>query len=282
MQIIVFLNIPFEQFSCNEQTLASSHSVVKMIKKNLERNIDVVESGSSWELIYTQFNFLAEFNPALYCATKLNLDVPNALMATPVRVQLGLHHSQTHFLSNEQLPSQQEIEQINEYFRDEYFLYPISHDQYLLCSNNPMEQTLSKQHWSPELSDFTLQLLTTNSVLRKFHTDVQSWCHSNNLSWNGLYLWGQGNVNTAPEITVKANTGLRNQFLFLHSHDEADKKIFIVDNLSTENELLTECEFHLSTTKNTNIDFVFTDNYSIKVSSRDQMPWLKRIFSRKV
>ena len=142
-----------------------------------------------------------------------------------------------------------------------------------------MEQKLSKQHWSPELSDFTLQLLTADSQLRKFHTDIQSWCHRETLAWNGLYLWGQGNNCSAPDITVKANAGLRNQFSFLHGSDDAEKKIFLVNDLNNNNELLTECEFHLNATKNTNIDFVFLDNYSVKVSSRDQLPWIKRIFT---
>jgi len=281
MQIIVFLNKSFEQFSFEQAESKNYHPIVKRIKKNMQTDNEVANIVSAWEIIYQRFKLSSDFSPAKYLATNLNLDLEHVLMATPVHVKLGLRNSQTYFLQESELANKALIEQFNAYFQNEYFLYQESNKRYLLCANKPLDLSLAKSHWSPNLGDFTLQMLTTDRALRKFHTDVQAWCHSQGLKWNGLYLWGQGQVLDLPKITVKSNYRSDNPFSILHNDNNADKKVFVLDDLRVDNELLTECEFHMTTTQDTHIDFVFSDQVCISIASHDRMAWIKRIFKRK-
>jgi len=285
MQIIVFINQAFSDLLESDFSEISEKSDLdKLMLKSLQRDKEKIEKVESWWGAVYKFGELSnDFSPALLAAKKQKLSGSNYILATPVRIQLGLRDSQCYFLEQEQLPSETLLNEFNEYFAPEFRLHVMPNSsQFILESKNDFEFNFDNAYWPPSLVDYTQQLLVSDSRVRKFLSEVQSWTHSKQLPWNGLYLWGNG--DSAEKVKTFDSKALRKNnkyagFSVLSSHSmEYDYKILCVDDFTQQYGTIESLFDTLYDNKSSAVKLIFSDNYLIEKKGIGAVSFFPRIF----
>jgi len=237
---------------------------------------------SWWGVIYQYGDLSDDFSPALLAAKKQKLSGAHYLLATPVRIQLGLRDSQCHFIPEEQLPSPELIKEFNQYFAPDFTLHSVlNSSQYILESNEALSFDFDKAYWPPNLVDYTQQLLASDSHTRKFLSEVQSWSHSKKLTWNGLYLWGNGSDEYDTKIHVKEHSEI-NSFdsikLLDDTNEECKSEMYVINSLTDSVSVVEKRLEILKKDKNIQLNLIFSDKVNIPINHSDILPFWKRLF----
>jgi len=258
-------------FNRSEQELSEALSESKMRPWLNTARKTILESKSIWSKLDHLFDL------------KLTLD-PQVLNVTPVRVELGMHDSQSHpLIDKNAIITDKQIIEFNDFFSGVFRLIKTPGDVYQLHFQQFLKFNLPLQFLPPNFSDYRVQIDAAGNSLKSHLTELQTWCFKQDLMWNAFYLWPRPKDRSLLDINLddRSKSKLLSKLKIFHEGNAHAKVKFIVsDELSSLSFELMKMEQQFKYKKLEKLTISFTDNNVYQLKARDFFPWWKKIFSR--
>ena len=269
--------------------------LINQTKKDLEAEISqsrlnywlkhaVVESleySDVWCKLHHILNWSKEMSLARTLAGEVDISGP-CLIATPVKVVLGMRDSECHLLDKDSsLISQAQLNSFNEFFTDIFQLHFCRDGHYLLEFESQPEFHLEKHYWPPYLGDYREQVHAAKGELVKHLTEMQTWCYQQSSLWNALYLWSEDTKSGLPSVKIEECTQ-NNSFELLKllerdNETDHDIQIITLDNFIGFEKKFAELENQCLSGEIEKISVSFSDKDIFRIDLQTLKPWWKKL-----
>ena len=151
MHIVILINQAKQQL----ETEISQSRLNFWLKR---ASIETLPHSDVWTKLHYACNLPQDSSLATTLAKRSDISGP-CLIATPVKVVLGMRDSECHLLDQHgSLISQSQISEFNDFFKDIFKLHTSKDGQYLLEFSTEPEFNLAKQCWPPYCGDYRVQV----------------------------------------------------------------------------------------------------------------------------